>query len=268
MARTIETLPAAFPEIRFRAFDGETELAIAEAAASAGSRPARVTAVLSAICAEVAGEPGGYAVIRRVCAAGREWLLQRAALHLYGDGAGWFEASCPTCGATFDLRVALDRVPRAEPGSGFPVAEVETSLGLRRFETPNGAHEEAFCAREGDPRRVFAALCGHAERAEAEAIRFDEADLERIDMALEAASPEIADGVDARCPACGAETMVRIEPLDFAFPRLDDIFREVHRIAAAYRWREPDILALPVHRRRAYAALIRGDARAAAGRLM
>ena len=259
MPRAVATMLSAFPEVRFRALDGHAELAVAEAVASSGSRPARVTGIIAAMCEEVAGEPADAATVRRISAAGREWLLQRSALRFLGGG-DWFEARCEACGAHFDLRMSLTDVPHAAPGPGYPVAEVDTSLGRRQFEAPNGGHEEAFARHhDEDPRRVFAALCGLSERAEAEAIRFDAHDLARIDAAIEAVSPEIADSVDATCLECGTAAKARIDPLGFAFPSASEVFREVHSIASAYHWSETSILRLSQARRRTYADLIRAE---------
>ncbi|MEM7505592.1 MAG: hypothetical protein AAF415_02515 [Pseudomonadota bacterium] len=254
MTRARQTLRDAFPEARFRPLDGLVELGVAEAASDARSRPARVTEVLSLIYEDLAPDNA-----RRVASAGREWLLQKAATQFQG-AQRWFETTCTTCGTPFDLEVHLDQVPRAEPGPDFPVADVVTSLGPRQFEAPNGGHEEAFAEVEADdPRRVFAALCGISDVAEAEAIRFTDADLAGIDAALEATSPEIADGVDTICPACHASTLTRIDPLGFAFPKPAAILAEVHLLAQTYGWGEAEILALPITRRQSYASLIRRD---------
>ncbi|MBS9405394.1 hypothetical protein KG088_17440 [Halomonas sp. TRM85114] len=260
MDRAPETLVEAFPPMRYRALDGHAELAVAEAAGSAGSRPARVTTILAALYAGFGEASADQGAARRVSAAGREWLLQRAALRFRGQWE-WYEAPCDACGARFDLRLSLTDIPRTGAGSGFPVAEVSTSLGRRRFEAPNGGHEEALASMrdDEDPRRVFAALCGLSEAAEAEAIRFDLHDLARIDAALEAVSPDVADSVEAFCPDCGSACQARIDPLTFAFPLVETLLREVHVIASAYCWTEPEILDLPVARRRAYAELIRAE---------
>ena len=207
MARPASTLPEDFPKPVFRPLDGHVEIAVAEAAEARMARPRRVTAILAAMCARLGSAEGGADSARRVSAAGREWLLQRAGLEFF-RGTRWFEAPCPGCGARFDLELDLTAVPQGRAGAGFPVIEVETSLGARRFEAPNGHHEEAFAARrDGDARRIFAGLCGLADEAAAEVARFEAADLERIDAALEAVSPEIADGVNAACPDCGFRTL-------------------------------------------------------------
>lgn len=257
MDRAPATLSAAFPRAQPRPLDGETELAVAEAVAAGRSRPARVTAVIAAMYVRLEQQTVDRDVARHVSSAGREWLLQRAALRFYGAN-DWYEAICSDCGARFDLRLSIADIPCVAPGDGFPTVELETSLGQRAFEVPNGAHEEAFAARQDtDPRRAFAALCGLSAQAECDALQFSERDLARIDAALEAASPEVADSVTARCPECGTAEQVRIDPLTFAFPQRDEILQEVHLLASAYRWSEHEILALPLARRRSYADLIR-----------
>lgn len=263
MDRTPATLPAAFPSAQSRALDGHTELAVAEAVLAATTRPAKVTAIIAAMYERLNEGPADNEKARCVSAAGREWLLQRAALRFHGAG-DWFETSCADCGANFDLTLSIADIPCVDPGAGFPKVEVQTSLGRREFEVPNGAHEEAFARiGTGDPRRVFAALCGLSEHAEAEAVRFSLDDLERIDTALEAASPDVADSVDACCPECGSCMQVRIDPLTFAFPRYEEVLQDVHLLASGYQWSEREILDLPLNRRRQYAELIRVERRSA-----
>jgi hypothetical protein len=256
MPRAAATLADGFPSARFGELDGRAELAVAEAAHRRGARAPRVTATLGALFDEIGGEPGGSARARLVSAAGREWLLNRAALRFAGDQK-WFEAACADCGDRFDISFSLRDLPREEPGQGFPVVSVETSLGLRSFEAPNGGHEEAFARTRGsDARRVFAALCGLADEAGEEAARFTEEDLANIDAALEVVAPQVADSIQAACPNCGAQQSISIDPLEYAFPRVETLLREVHSIAAAYKWSEGAILDLPTARRRKYVELI------------
>jgi hypothetical protein len=259
MVRPVCTLPIDFPEPLFRPVDGHVEVRVAEAAEASLPRPRRVTAIIAAMCERLGSYPADEEQARRVSAAGREWLLQQSGLQFF-RGSSWFEAPCSACAARFDLELPLGSVPRGLAGKGFPEVEVRTSLGPRRFEAPNGHHEEAMVARsDGDPRRIFASLCSLADQPAVDAARFLDEDLDRIDAALETMSPDVADGVDVTCPDCGQQTRVRIDPLTFAFPRSAAVLQEVHVIAQAYRWAEADILALPSRRRRTYVALIRGD---------
>ena len=132
--------------------------------------------------------------------------------------------------------------------------ELATSLGLRRFEVPNG-HTEAALARGGDLRSL-AALTGLASDAGHNAQDFTAQDLAAIDAALDAATPDVADEITTTCPACGAAAAARLDPLAFAFPKPERIDREVYHLARSYGWDEPTILALPSARRRRHANMI------------
>ncbi|MEM7668316.1 MAG: hypothetical protein AAF317_04090 [Pseudomonadota bacterium] len=273
MTRAARTFPVAYPAARFRDLTGHVELHLAEAAGGDLSRPGKVTLVLAAAYSDIGGVAVTTEFARSLSSASREWLLQGAATRFHPD-SDWFEAPCMTCGTRFDLEVALTQVPRSDPGPGFPIARVETSLGARDFETPNGAHEEALAVEPAtgrDPRRSYAAIGGLSDLAIQEAREFTEGDLSAIDAAIEAVAPEIADRIDTICPNCGTPTATRIDPLSFAFPRTRDVLAGVHRIARTYQWSETDILDLPIRRRAAYVALIdvdsgTGSARRSAGR--
>lgn len=254
------TLATAFPQAVPRPMAGATELAVAEAAIRPGTRPERVTWVLNAVYETVDGKSATLDLVRRLPCGTREWLLQRSAHHFRPDLA-WFEANCAQCGHPYDLSLNLADAGRQLPEHGEPAVEIETSIGIRTFSVPNGAHEEAFARRDPgeDPRRAFAALCGLSERAEEEARRFDDHDLALIDDALEGASPDVADEARTLCPSCGSETAARIDPLLFAFPGETAIFQEMHMIATAYGWTQPQILDLSVRHRSTFAAMIARD---------
>jgi hypothetical protein len=252
------TLPVAFPSAEPRAVTGAVEVAVAEAAALAAPRAERVTAVIAAVFGRVGGVACDAGLVRRLASGARVWLLNRAAGLFAADGT-WFQATCGSCGRPFDFAARLSDAPRKRAGPAFPVVEVPTSLGPRRFEVPNGAHEEAAGRRRGDPRRVLAGLCGLADDAAAEAERLTEADLDRIEAILDDAAPDVADTVTTACPECGAETEVALDPLGWAFPRPERLIRDTHLIARTYGWSEEAILALPRGRRRAYADTIAAE---------
>ena len=165
-----------------------------------------------------------------------------------------------SCGAPFDAPAELRDAPRGEAGSGYPVIEVSTSLGQRRFEAPNGRHEEALARRPRAPDiRDMLALCGLSPTASADAGRFTQGDIITIAERFDAVCPDVADQLSLTCPSCASPTEARLDPLTFAFPSQTEVLRDVHCIARAYQWREAEILALPVHRRRTYVGMIRAD---------
>ena len=258
-ARAPETLAVAFPSHRPRALTGTVELALGQTAWSRAARPALVSRVLELMFDPISGQPVSPARVRFLASSAREWLLQQAALRIWPD-QGWFQARCATCGHDVDMPVTLSGAPRKAANSDFPAISVATSLGRRRFEAPNGAHEEALARTVGgDPARRLLALCGLADTARADAEAFSAEDLVLIETAFDEACPDIADAVSAACPSCQATIEARIDPLQFAFPPPKTVLREVHAIAAAYHWSEEEILALPSSRRVAYAELIGAD---------
>lgn len=257
--RAAETLAVVFPPTEPRPLTGEVELSVAEAVARGRTRPQQVTGVLAAVFARLGDLTAEPPTLRALGSGVREWLLQQAALRFW-RGSGWFEAECMACGALFDAPAELRDAPRAQAGSGYPVIEVPTSLGPRRFEAPNGRHEEALARMSGAPgHRDMLALCGLAPAARADAERFTEGDIARIADSFDAICPDVADQISLTCPSCHAPTEARLDPLTFAFPSQKGLLREVHRIARAYHWRESEILALPASRRRAYAEMIRAE---------
>lgn len=250
------TLAVAFPSTRPKPLTGAVEMRIADALSAGISRPEKVSAILAALFERIGGAPGTMALARRLATGSRSWLLLKAA-GMFQAGQDWFSASCGECGESYDLRLNPAEVPRSAPGAGYPFVTVETSLGPRRFEAPNGLAEEALASGRQDPARLLAATCGLAKEADRDAAEFTKADLAMILSALDEITPDIAETVTSTCPSCGAETAARLDPLDYAFPTAARLDREIHLIAGHYGWDEPTILALPSHRRQRHAAMIR-----------
>jgi hypothetical protein len=238
---------------------GVLELQLAAATGPRFTRPERVTGVLATVFSRIGGEAAKPSEIRRLTSGAREWLLQRAA-GLFWSETGWYQAHCASCGDVFDISATLHDAPRKIAGKGFPVVAVRTSLGRRKFEAPNGLHEEALArVAATDATRALLACCGLSETAETDSESFTASDIRKIEAALDAVCPDVADEVATTCPSCKAETTARLDPLAFAFPKSETLVRDVHQIASCYHWSEDVILDLPSHRRRAYAALVRAE---------
>ena len=85
--------------------------------------------------------------------------------------------------------------------------------------------------------------------------------------ALEAME-RVGAGVDMdlqlQCADCGHAHEARFQMQDYLLGALMADWRalveDIHRIALAYRWSLGEILALPIRRRRAFVALLSGDA--------
>jgi hypothetical protein len=257
--RVPETLALTFPSHQSRPVTGMLELELAAAISPHITRPERVTGVLTAVFSTIGGNPADHAQVQRLTCGAREWLLQQAA-GLFWSETGWFQSQCSTCGAHFDIPATLHNAPRKSAGEAFPVVTVDTSLGTRTFEAPNGLHEEAL-AREStaDATRTLLARCALGATALQDANAFTRSDIARIEASLENACPDVADEIATTCPSCQALTTVRLDPLTFAFPNAQALVGEAHLLAAAYHWSEDAILELPSRRRRAYAMLIRAE---------
>lgn len=261
----MHTRQTAFPPSVMQPMAGRTELAVAEAIAAAGTRPERVTRLLAAAFETIGDEASSLETARALSSGTREWLVQCAACAFRSD-TSWFEATCEKCGKPYDLSLDLLVATGVEAEMFDPVVTVETSIGTRAFHVPTGSHEELFARRHqpsDDPRRGFAAICGLSGNAVVDADQFDEHDLELIDEAIEAASPEVADQAETSCPSCGETTTTQIDPMLFAFPAEVDLLRDTHLIARAYGWSQDEILRLSARHRGQFAELITRERRPA-----
>jgi hypothetical protein len=81
-----------------------------------------------------------------------------------------------------------------------------------------------------------------------------------VEAALEAACPTGAVRVTVACPACGAPTSAALDLPVLVWAevetRASTLLGEVHALARAYGWTEPDVLALSPERRAAYLELV------------
>jgi hypothetical protein len=247
-------------DFAFRPMTGEVELAMAETAQDGGV-PARVTAVLAAALEHVGGEPAEPDLVRGLWVGDRQFLARQLAARLGRDEV-WLTAACGRCGEGFDFQVRQSALPVKEAGPEEPRAEVETRLGPCRLRPPTGADQEAVAAIADDAEalRALAARClVSVEEAPSQAgfpIELDDEELAAIEEALEAVSPEVALRVRARCPHCDSENDVWVDPYLGLRGRGDELFVEIHTLAAAYGWTEEQILGLPRARRQTYLRLV------------
>lgn len=243
--------------------DGAAELVVAEAVATAVNRPSAVSQTLAAMLVRDDGNAVTVEDARQLPSATREWLLQCIGT-LLKPGLRWFEAECECCDAAFDLQMDLELQTFRPASSAVSEVKVCTSLGQRSFSIPLGQHEEqaTLCNAQEDARRQMSAICGTAATSADDAAQFDEHDLQLIDDALEAASPDVGDAIQATCPSCGQLTSARIDPLRFAFPSESNLLSDIHLIASAYGWPLDSVLRLSARHRAVYTHAIACDRRA------
>ncbi len=183
--------------------------------------------------------------------------------------------ACPQCGEELEasietaaLRGQDEEAVEGEDrrlGAGAEVAIGDLAVRLRPLTSADLLAVEGLSDFDGASRELARRSCRGLARAGAPV---DVADLSAAELsALADHLAELDPGAEIllglACAGCGH---VWREPLDvasFFAAELDqaarELLAEVHLLAAAYGWREGDILALPAARRAAYLALIGGE---------
>jgi hypothetical protein len=243
------TLPVSGAEIALREPDGADDMLLHE---SSGSPVALGLALLT----RLAEDPGRDFAALSV--TDFEFLL----LNLYAARLGprmTLGFACPHCRTMVEVSFlvadyAADITPRAVPG----VAPDPDRLGWFRldgagFRLPT-AGDLAAAAERAAPARVLAERCLD-ETARRKRYRA------RVERAMEMMAPEFSRPIAGDCPACGATVQAGLSVSRVVMAELKRragaAHDEVDLIARAYHWPESEILALPQHRRRAYAERIR-----------
>lgn len=198
----------------------------------------------------------------RLPAADRDRLLAEVYLTTYGPRiAGTLV--CATCGQRFEIDFDLPSLCAALPVQVMPGSgEVDGHLTYRLDDgrivrLPTG--EDELAVWHMAPVDAFQNLLRRCVM-EGEW----SADPGAVAAAMQAIAPLLDTELDARCPECGTVNAVAfniqhylLEAIAAEQPRLN---LEVHRIASTYGWELATILDLPRSERRAYVALIEGDA--------
>jgi hypothetical protein len=242
----------------FKALTGVEELAIAEAFGSGMLLPQRVTAVLAAALDTIGGEAATEADVRSLAVGDRQFLMQRLVAHLDVE-TGWLTAVCLHCEAPCDFPLRFADLPCKSAGAGFPFATVQVAQGSAIFRAPTGGDQEVLAAEglEGPAAlRRLVGLCLVESAGAFDVAQASDADLVRIDQALEDVSPEAVTETTMVCPSCGEPTRAQLDVTAMPLSSADLLYQEVHRIASTYHWSEREILSLTRQRRQRYLALI------------
>jgi len=171
--------------------------------------------------------------------------------------------ACAACGE--DMEFDLDAGELAGSLGGRPSAEsvvrVQQDGWDAEFRLP-GVADLAAAARTPDPRTALLARCLVWAVRDGRAAVAGELPLSvqrRIAEAVEAADPGADLVIDVACPECGEATRAELDIASYLWTELDawarDVLLDVHLLATAYGWSEPEILALSPTRRRYYLEL-------------
>ncbi|MFK0293016.1 hypothetical protein ACIQU6_21420 [Streptomyces sp. NPDC090442] len=195
------------------------------------------------------------------------FALRRA---LFGDRLEvTLDCAATGCGAAMEFELDAGELAAARPRPPEGGLRVAEGAWVVRFRLPApGDLAAVAAARPSDDthaRRLLAARCAlAAHRAGREATAEELAHLpdpvlKRFAEAAEAADAGAELTFRIACPECGATTPAELDIAGYLWTELDawarDLLLDVHLLASAYGWSEPEILALSPLRRRYYLEL-------------
>lgn len=158
--------------------------------------------------------------------------------------------TCPTCASTLDLDVDLAQLfPREPPDP--------TGTGRLVMRTPS-SRDLIAADRAADPAAEIVRRC---VRGPGDVAGLDAADRAVLDEELaERVGPGLPT-LQTTCPDCGSVVTALVDPAVLLWASIEAhaaaLLQDVADLAAAFGWRESDILALPARRRAAYLELAR-----------
>jgi hypothetical protein len=187
----------------------------------------------------------------------RDVLLARELLALAGDIVEAV-ADCPRCGLLLDVPVdvaAISRLPVHAPGERL-VASLPGGSIPYRLPTWADVLEVAGLPPAG-ARRALLARCLAVPPDELAGM--DDAVADAVESAMEQTAPAGAVDLLVACPGCAGQAPVALDVAELLWAeiqaRVAVLLADVHALATAYGWTEPDVLALSPRRRAAYLAL-------------
>ena len=151
--------------------------------------------------------------------------------------------SCPQCGEELDATVDVAELR-------FPPSEQHTR------EVSIGGRSLVVRALTSRDLRTTGDRDSLVRRCLVEGDATDDAALELVASILDELDPQATPAIELDCPSCRRTWMAPFDIADFVWQEVDRCARrtlhEVHVLAAAYGWREGDVLALPPVRRSYY----------------
>ncbi|GAA2392067.1 hypothetical protein GCM10010420_15520 [Streptomyces glaucosporus] len=178
---------------------------------------------------------------------------------------------CEPCGEAMEFDLDADGLAAQRPREEGPLRVTEGDWNVE-FRLPTvadltAAAEAAVPGTDGPSARslLIARCLASAERAGRPVPagrlpdELPETVLRRVAEAAERADPAADVTLKVSCPECGGTTRAELDIASYLWSELDawarDLLLDVHLLAAAYGWTEPEILALSPLRRRYYLEL-------------
>ncbi|MEU6472954.1 hypothetical protein ABZ927_17635 [Streptomyces massasporeus] len=168
---------------------------------------------------------------------------------------------CGACGADMEFELDAGEFARTLADRGEPLVRIAEEGWEVEFRVP-GVADLTAAAGAADPRRSLLTRClvtavrdGRPVSADALPVAVQR----RIAEAAQAADPGGDVALTIACPECGDGTRAELDIASYLWTELDawarDLLLDVHLLATAYGWSEPEILALSPLRRRYYLEL-------------
>ncbi|MCT0198350.1 hypothetical protein KQ313_01430 [Synechococcus sp. CS-1325] len=167
---------------------------------------------------------------------------------------------CQACGERLTLLLDVDQLLA---GVGKGDGQDWTEIGGLRFRAPT-SRDLAAVVDEPDPQaaalRLLESCLIEAEQAPAVADLTPER-IGAIEAGLEALDPAADFGLALTCDACAHSWVASLDIGALLWEEISDrvhaVLLEIHELAHAYGWSEPEILALSPKRRAVYLGLVR-----------
>ncbi len=175
--------------------------------------------------------------------------------------------TCRGCGREIELEfnvadVRGDSDAEIAPGLSLTVAGYELHLRL-----PNSLDLDAVAGQvdtaQGE-RSIFerCLLAAHRDGELVSAERLPAEVINTVSERMAQCDPQADIQLSVCCPLCGHQWSELFDIVSFFWSEIDAwarrLLREVHVLALAYGWREPDILALSPWRRQLYLGMVSG----------
>lgn len=250
-------LPVSRIEVVLRQPDGADDLLLVE---SAGTDTRLALALVSRVASTVSGDGIDC---ESLAVTDLDALLLSLRRLVFGDLIR-ADARCPVegCGARMDIAFGVtDYLAHHAPRRAHGVGHADENGWFRLpksdvlFRLPT---VKDLLAVEDDPKpeRELRRRCVRPAS-------FSKLFTPRVERAMRALAPSLAEEIRGECPECGAQVDIHFDPRAFVLRELRGqasyVYVDVHLIAARYHWRESDILALPRSRRVNYAEMIRRE---------
>jgi hypothetical protein len=174
-------------------------------------------------------------------------------------------ASCPGCGERLESAFQVAALLTAPSAEGDGPFELTTGGWTVCFRLPNSLDSVALATSpvDGDAGRALLGRCVLAAEQDglaATAAGLPEEIVRDLGARMEQLDPQADVRIVLGCPACGHRCESVFDILPFFWTEIgawaERVLYEVHVLASAYGWREPDVLALGPIRRQLYLRMV------------